>query len=173
MMQRIHKIISGGQTGVDQAALRAAMDLGFHTGGWCPPGRICDNGQIPQEFNLTETKKERSEFAPDIPRSLRTESNVIDADASLILVPEGTKSDKGTEWTIDCARKYSRPFLVIDPYRPDADQLILNWMAKISAGILNISGPSEKTSPGIYNSVYRLLLKVFSETGISQFKQIR
>ncbi len=82
-MSQIRKVISGGQTGVDQAALRAAIALGISIDGWCPPGRICEHGVIPEEFPLKETPFERSEGAPGIPRSLRTEWNVRDSDGPI------------------------------------------------------------------------------------------
>src|SRR2546430_17536769 len=88
-MRRLTKVISGGQTGVDQAALRAARDCGLAIGGWCPPGRGCDSGVIPLEFPLQETERERSPDAPDVPRSQRTEWNVRDSDATLVIVAVG------------------------------------------------------------------------------------
>ena len=75
-MWTVPRVISGGQTGVDQAALRAAKACVLAMGGWCPPGRLCDSGLIPSEFPLQETERERSPGAPDVPRSQRTEWNV-------------------------------------------------------------------------------------------------
>jgi len=82
------KIISGGQTGVDQAALITAQKIGLETGGWCPPGRVCESGTIPEYFPLKETPQERSPDAVDVPRSQRTEWNVRDSDATLIVRPK-------------------------------------------------------------------------------------
>src|SRR2546430_15604495 len=108
-MRRLTKVISGGQTGVDQAALRAARDCGLAIGGWCPPGRECESGLIPLEFPLQETERERSPDAPDVPRSQRTELNVRDSDATLVIVAAGgnrsgcaTISDAATKWTMEC-----------------------------------------------------------------------
>jgi len=98
-MSLIRKIISGGQTGVDQAALRAAIASGIPFDGWCPPGRICEDGIIPEEFNLKETPFERSESAHEIPRSLRTEWNVRDSDGVLILTKSILTLNPGTNWT--------------------------------------------------------------------------
>jgi hypothetical protein len=165
-LKNLKTIISGGQTGVDQAALRAALELDFRIGGWCPPGWMSQNPVIPSEFALTETEKERSSNAPDIPRSQRTEYNVRDSDATLILYPHIIRNDPGTEYTIQCARQYKKPFLVVDPYAADAFKLISNWLKETSVGTLNIAGPSEGTLHGIYDQtrrlIYGILLKMKS-----------
>src|SRR2546425_4775996 len=115
-MRRLNKIVSGGQTGVDQAALRAAKASGLSVGGWCPPGRLSEAGVIPSEFPLQETERERSPNAPDVPRSQRTEWNVRDSDATLVITaggvspseaaPEDRPHDPGTQWAIQCAARY-------------------------------------------------------------------
>ena len=158
----IKKVISGGQTGVDMAALDAAMELGFDTGGWCPPGRVCENGQMPSDYKLIETKKDRSLHAPDIPRSQRTENNVRFSNATLILLPDNIKMDIGTEWTLKCARRYNKPFLTMNPYHPQARSSIIEWIRTIQPEIINIAGPSELTSPGIYNQSYKLMIEVLN-----------
>jgi Circularly permutated YpsA SLOG family len=100
------KIVSGGQDGVDQAALRAAQALGVACGGWCPPGRKCNSGVIPEVFPLQETPYDRSPDAPATPRSLRTEWNVRDSAATVIFRPSiGTKDDPGTDFTERCAKE--------------------------------------------------------------------
>jgi hypothetical protein len=114
-MHTVTKVMSGGQTGVDRAALRAARDTGLQMGGWCPPDRAADDGMVPKEFPLRETPEDRSPKAADIPRSLRTEWNVRDADATLVLVPASVGDDAGTNLTMRFAREYGRPYLVCDP----------------------------------------------------------
>src|SRR5438132_11535718 len=116
----VQKIISGGQTGADQAALDVAMALGIECGGWCPPGRMCENGQIPSGYPLKETPTERSSNAPEVPRSQRTEWNVRDAEATLILKSTDQRTDMGTEWTIQCAINYAKPYLIINPFEEDS-----------------------------------------------------
>jgi Circularly permutated YpsA SLOG family len=153
------KIVSGGQTGADQAALRAAEALGLERGGWCPPGRACEGGTIPRTFPLTETPADRSPLAPDVPRSQRTEWNVRDSDATLILTPEG-HTDAGTRWTRACATRLGRPVLTIDPAQPDAAAVILRWLASVRPRVLNVAGPSEASVPGIDAATYALLLRV-------------
>jgi hypothetical protein len=159
-MVKLDKIISGGQTGVDQAALWVGLELGIEIGGWCPPGRICENGRIPASFPLIETQYERSPDALDIPRSQRTTNNVRDADGTLILKPQGLDNDKGIELTIACAQKFNRKFMVIDPFAPDAEMHISKWLAHSALKILNVAGPSESTYPGIGNQTCHLLKKV-------------
>ena len=160
-MTRPIKIISGGQTGVDQAALNVAISLNFECGGWCPPGRICDNGKIPDLFPLNETPVERSEAASDVPRSLRSEWNVRDSDATLIIKPSKLKKDKGTNWTLQCTETYKKPCLVTDPFRDDAIGKIKKWLNLHSVKTLNIAGPGEKVCPGIGIQTYKQLLKIF------------
>ena len=158
----IKKIISGGQTGVDQAALDVAMAIGLDAGGWCPPGGICENGQIPLHYPLTETPHDRSNKALNIPRSQRTEWNVRDADATLIIQPLNNKNDKGTEWTIRCAINYEKTYLIIDPFQGNAANVVNNWLQSFNMEILNVAGPAESTFPGIGKRTKKLLHKVFS-----------
>jgi hypothetical protein len=162
---RIEKIISGGQTGVDQAALNAAIALHINCGGWCPPNRICENGKIPDHFPLKETPTERSETAPNVPRSLRTEWNVRDSDATLVIKPSDLKEDKGIEWTLRCIKSYKKPSLIIDPSENEASTKMKEWFNKYKIKILNIAGPSEKTYPGISSRTYKLFLNAFRHTG--------
>ena len=140
---------------MDQAALRAAKDCGLEIGGWCPPGRVCETGVIPPEFPLKETPNDRSPDARDIPRSLRTEWNVRDSDGTLV-IRSGDK-DAGTEWTIECARRYKQPLLVCDVDDGGAKDEIQRWLAANSIATLNVAGPAESTAPGIGNKTYAML----------------
>jgi hypothetical protein len=156
-------VISGGQTGVDQAALRTAQADNLEIGGWCPPGRICESGEIPESFPLKETPHDRSPRAPDVPRSLRTEWNVRDSDGTLILQPQtGALPDAGTEWTKRCAEIYRKPLLICDPRDPTLVQTGIEWLGKNQIRTLNVAGPSEKTHPGIGELTSRFLSAVFA-----------
>lgn len=167
-MNKLRKVICGGQTGVDQAALRAAKDCGLEIGGWCPPGRESEDGVIPAEFPLKETPHDWSPDAPDVPRSQRTEWNVRDSGGTLVIAPgDGNRSGcptipgPGTKWTIECARRYGRPVLVCSANDPSAKNKILKWLDTFAVKALNVAGPSESESPGIGERVYALLRGVF------------
>lgn len=146
----LSKVISGGQAGVDQAALRAALASGIAIGGWCPPGRESEAGRIPASLPLTETPRDRSPGASDVPRSLRTEWNVRDSDATLVLRPAAREAaDPGTEWTLRCAARLGREVLVCDPAEPDAGARVAGWIRARSIRTLHVAGPAERTCPGI------------------------
>lgn len=151
------KIISGGQTGVDRAALRAAISLGIQHGGWCPPGRESEDGPIDEKFNLKETPKERSDNALEVPRSQRTEWNVRDSDGTLILTSQTPPYDPGTEWTIKAARLYGRSVLISNPEVKQLASQVLDWLKENQIKVLNVAGPSEKSIPGIGKIAYEFL----------------
>lgn len=133
------KIVSGGQTGVDRAALDAAIALDIPHGGWCPRGRLAENGRIPSRYKLTET---------DSPHyAVRTERNVLDSDATLILC-RGTPSG-GTELTLRLADQHRRPAMIVDLDAPIVADEIHAWLTEYAVSTLNVAGPRESQSPGI------------------------
>jgi Circularly permutated YpsA SLOG family len=150
-MAGLIRIISGGQRGVDQTALRAAADCGLECGGWCPPDCRDEEGPIPPGFLLQSTPYETSLLAPEVRRSQRSEWNVFCSDATLIIhVPKLGGGDPGTLWTAKFAARFKRPCLRCDPRRPIAAREIIRWLANIeqeqgrSVRWLNIAGPSER-----------------------------
>ena len=135
----LEKIVSGGQTGVDRAALDAALAAGFPCGGWAPKGRMAEDGAIPKRYPLDECSIAGN--------AERTRLNVRDSDATLILTrgePAG-----GTRLTLEWADKLSKPTLVVDLAQPTDPDGIADWLEGERAKVLNVAGPRESTVPGI------------------------
>ena len=145
------KIVSGGQTGVDRAALDTAIELGIAHGGWCPRGRLAEDGRIPQRYHLTETD------SPDYP--VRTERNVIDSDATLILCRG--KPSGGTELTLRLSERQQKPCLVVDLDRPPGLAAVRRWLAEHRVQTLNVAGPRESQSPQIGELASEFLRRLF------------
>jgi hypothetical protein len=143
----LRKIVSGGQTGVDRAALDAALAAGLACGGWCPRGRRAEDGPLDPRYPLRET--------PDPDYAQRTRWNVRDAEATLILARGALRG--GTALTRRCARTLGRPLWVADPDDPGAAAAIRAWLAEEAIERLNVAGPRESQQPGIYGSSRRLL----------------
>jgi len=150
---RLAKIISGGQTGVDRGALDAAIALGIAHGGSCPRGRLAEDGRIPDRYAMTEL--DSSDYA------VRTEKNVIDSDATLIL--SCGRLSGGTELTRRLARKCDKPCLVIDLDRQPKPDKILRWISTSRVEVLNVAGPREGQHPGIAARVTSFLTELLAE----------
>lgn len=148
----IEKVISGGQTGVDRAALDVAINLGIPCGGWCPKGRRAEDGPLPKKYPLVET--------PSAAYPQRTEWNVRDSDGTLIL-SQG-KPDKGTALTISTARKLRKPCLILDIEKPAAEQ-VTKWVRDNGIRVLNIAGPRESSKPGIYVRSREMLAAILKQ----------
>jgi hypothetical protein len=147
------KILSGGQTGVDRAALDAAIALGIPHGGWCPRGRRAEDGRIPSRYALAET---------DSPvYAVRTERNVLDADATLILCRGPLRG--GTALTRRFAQQHGKPYLVVNLDHPPDNAEIHRWLRESRIGVCNVAGPRESQSPGIYALARRYLEALFGQ----------
>jgi putative molybdenum carrier protein len=140
------KVVSGGQTGVDRAALDVARELGLPHGGWCPRGRRSENGVIPHVYELTETPESRYEQ--------RTEWNVRDADATLLLFRDELSG--GTAFTLQCVRSLGRSHAAVDLGCAPDPLALAEWIAGFR--VLNVAGPRESRQPGIYEEARRYLL---------------
>jgi len=158
----INKIVSGGQTGVDRAALDAAMSVNIEYGGWCPKDRLDENGKIPEKYkNLTEIS---GEFKNDKENyDARTKRNIKDSDATLIIAPKiplPQEIKDGTLLTIEEVVNQKRPYLIIDLSKSidTNSELVTHWVKENKISTLNIAGPRESTCPGIYQSSLELLL---------------
>ena len=134
------KIISGGQTGVDRAALDAALQFGVNCGGWCPAGRKAEDGVIPEHYPLSELSG--ADYIN------RTRKNVIDSDGTVIIyfdTPSG-----GTEQTLLFCIQQKKPYLLIDatelsPIR--AAERISKFVTNCNIERLNIAGPRASGEP--------------------------
>ena len=149
----IRKIISGGQTGADRAALDAAIKLDIPHGGWIPKGRLTENGPLPDTYQLKEM--------PGSAYVLRTEQNVIDSNGTLI-ISHGDLSE-GSDYTRKMAVKHHRPWLHIDlnkiPAFKAATQ-ICSWIDENNIEILNVAGPRASKDSRIYGAVLKLIESV-------------
>lgn len=135
-------VVSGGQTGVDRAALDVAMERGMAAGGWCPAGRWAEDGPVPADYPLRET--------PSADPAQRTEWNVRDSHGTLLLVTDAASA--GTELTRDAAQRFGRPLHIcrLDAL-PDVDHF-RRWLRAHKITLLNVAGPRESELPGIYDA---------------------
>lgn len=143
------KIISGGQTGVDRAALDFAIQHGFEHGGWCPRGRLAEDGTIPPVFQLRETASAAYEE--------RTERNVLDSDATLIVAREKELSG-GTAFTKACAERHGRPCLMVCE-REGVSQgvaALSKFLKQNKVHTLNVAGPRESQASSLGKFVWQL-----------------
>jgi Circularly permutated YpsA SLOG family len=150
----LKKIVSGGQTGADRAALDVATECGLETGGWIPKGRLAEDGPISLHYGgLVETESSDP--------SVRTSLNVRDADATLI-VSHGNLQG-GSLLTLQEARQQGRPVLHIDlaaaPQVVAATQ-VSEWLRRVDPSTLNVAGPSASQDAVIYRAVTELLQAV-------------
>ncbi len=150
----LKKVISGGQTGVDRAALDAAMNAGIPAGGFCPKNRTAEDGTIPDIYPLQELE------SPEY--HLRTEKNVLESDGTLIL-NKGALTE-GTKLTVEYAVQYGKPSLIVqlDEEKTVEPGNVVRWILGQQIKVLNVAGPRESKFPdGIYGSAYSYLEKVF------------
>ncbi len=142
--QIVSKIISGGQTGVDRAALDVAIYLGIEHGGWCPAGRRSESGKIPAVYQLTETAKRGYQ--------IRTEQNVVQSDGTLILYHKEMSGGTALTWRL--AERHRRPCIRFDlatdePERSLQYREFVEWVKQKNIGVLNVAGPRESSCEGI------------------------
>ncbi len=148
------RIVSGGQTGVDRAALDLARELGIDVGGWVPKGRLAEDGPLPQWYPLRET--------PSADPSQRTEWNVRDSDATLIVSDGGLTG--GSALTAQLAERLGRPWLHANlSERAPIEWIdaIATWIAEGKIKVLNVAGPRQSIDPGVYAKARALLSPLF------------
>lgn len=145
----VRKIVSGGQTGVDRAALDVAIELGIGHGGWCPAGRTAEDGILATAYMLIET--------PSYGYSQRTIWNVRDSDATIVFFKK--RISGGSLLTAQVAKRLGRPLMVteISSARP---RVIQEWLRGTSIEVLNVAGPRESEAPGIYDAARSVLVEL-------------
>ncbi|XZE33187.1 putative molybdenum carrier protein [Pirellulaceae bacterium SH501] len=164
----LERIISGGQTGVDRAALDAAIAAGIAHGGWCPKGRLAEDGVIPLIYQLQELSA--CDYAE------RTKQNVLVSDATLILTP--SRLTGGSLLTFRIAKELRKPCLTLQlPWMTDSKlgsanekrrshgdfefSALAKWLSQHPVKTLNIAGPRASKIPKAYETSFRLLKDFF------------
>ena len=169
----LKKVISGGQTGVDRAALDAAIYRGYTWGGWVPKGRLAEDGEIPEIYfnpdrigcGLQESKVSRDYKS-------RTVKNIDEADATMILRLHGGGRvlGPGTKLTIRTLQRRMKPYRLFDPSRVGSVPRAVRWIVEttfedrgriLNIETLNVSGSRESSNPGIYKLSKQYLTDVF------------
>ena len=150
-MSMVNRIVSGGQTGADRAALDFALHLGIECGGLVPNGRMAEDGVIPAHFpNLVETESDDS--------SIRTAHNVRDSDATL-LITQGAPTG-GSAFTVEAAMRLGKPILHVDLIRKSVEHVlpqVCQWLRDLQPVILNVAGSRASEDHEIYDLTKALL----------------
>ena len=163
---RLERVISGGQTGADRAALTAAKTAEVATGGWMPKGFRAQDGPRPEFAGLYGVTEHRSARYPP-----RTALNVKESDATLRFATDW--GSPGEVLTGQMCARYGRPTLDVTPGSATTPAEVAEWLVRHGVRVLNVAGNTERTSPGIEAFVVTFLAEVFrllrgpaaSETG--------
>jgi hypothetical protein len=152
----LSKIVSGGQTGADRAALDWAIGSGVPHGGWCPKGRKAEDGAIDTRYNLTET--------PSEDYSQRTEWNVRDSDGTAVFSVR-RELRGGSLLTVEFAARYDKPVIHLrqEDERTNHAQELRSFVEEFGISVLNVAGPRESDEPGVYRFVSRVLDQALGE----------
>jgi hypothetical protein len=148
------KIISGGQTGVDRAALDLALEKGIPCGGFCPKGRLAEDGKIGEQYPLSETISESYDE--------RTQKNIDSSDGTLVIYKD--KIDKGTELTMRYCSEIGKPIIIVKSFDEETISIVLFWIKINNILTLNVAGPRESNEPGIYDFAKTILEKIIESS---------
>ncbi len=152
----LKRIISGGQTGADRAALDAAMASSIPHGGWVPQGRMAEDGSIPGHYQLQELSSAKYRD--------RTEKNILESDGTVIFSYEELTG--GSALTEALAIRHDKPCLWLNMAEITAPKALLalrNWIAEHGIAIMNVAGPRKSSEPHIYQTVYKILCTLCRE----------
>lgn len=178
---RLQRIIAGGQTGVDQAALRAATQVGLQTGGWCPLGCVDENGPIhdwehwhlsPVTEKVWEANREQFEslgvqYNNDDLWARRTMMNALHSSGTLTILLKPVVD--GTNLGMDIAKALAKPMLVLDlTSKGDDRQQFEAWLSHHAVKVLNINGPRESSCPGIHDECLPLFEDWFATVAMAR-----
>lgn len=150
----IRKIISGGQTGADRAALDFAIKHNIPYGGWVPKGRKTEDGTLPEKYHLQEMPT--GEYAE------RTQKNILDSDGTLII--SHGRLTGGSALTEFLAEKHKKPCIHIDLNKlalNDTSLIVNRWIQRYDINVLNVAGPRASKDPQIYQATLDLLEAIF------------
>jgi hypothetical protein len=163
---RLIRIVSGGQTGVDRAALDAAMQAGLEVGGWCPRDRRAEDGSVPLKYPLKETAARTY--------AVRTEWNVRDSDGTLVLVLNEITS--GTRLTVNAAQAHDKPLKIEylqdgapvgllreENSLPDQVNSVVDWITRHRIQVLNVAGPRGSSSKDLYPRALSFMVAVLEQ----------
>lgn len=153
----LKRIVSGGQTGADRAALDWAIANGIPHGGWCPEGRLAEDGFLPGRYALNEL--------PGGGYRQRTRANVLDSDGTLIvsMLPD---LSGGSRETARFAQRFGKPWLHVFP-AADWEELLGQWWGTRNIEVLNVAGPRASSQPGIAEFTRIVLNRLIENQRIS------
>ena len=143
-------LISGGQAGADRAALDWAIANGITHGGWCPCGRLAEDGVIAEKYDLRET--------PEAAYSQRTEWNVRDSDATVI-VSRAARLTGGSLFTMELTAAQRKPCLHLSGLldAPENTRQLCDFIRRHGVKILNVAGPRASGEPQVGAFVHAIL----------------
>ena len=144
------KVVSGGQTGVDQGALAGALATGTACGGWCPEGRRSEEGPIPAMYPVAEL--------PGAGYRERTLRNVLDSDGTAII--HDGELEGGTRLTWVFCEQHGRPSVLIDASALTRDQAVdalFEFVTANGLAVLNVAGPRASKWPGAFEYAHALV----------------
>jgi len=172
----LHKVVAGGQTGVDQAALTVATKLGLQTGGWCPSDYTDENRSQEEQFktwglqpvtaSLWEEHRERFqdlgvEYKDGDKWARRGLMNVLQSSGTLTILP-GVVAD-GTNLALNAAKALGRSSMILDMCSNENNRRVFElWIQDNTIDVLNINGPRESSHSGIYSQCIQLFEDLFS-----------
>ena len=147
------KIISGGQTGVDQGALDFALDHGYECGGFCPRGRKSEKGIIPYRYPVSEIESE--EYFD------RTKKNILESDGTLI-IRDVVDIQGGVLDAVHLCTQFSKPYLIVNISEEFNNEEVIKWISFNTIKTLNVAGNRESINPGLRGKTYLYLIDLFN-----------